>query len=260
MSSRLAIGVILALLAACTDHLPTGSAPEVGPLWTETSRSIDVACFGFFQGSMRFTATRDQLSASQIDMLSRMTVIDGDPICIADGMGCSLTIVDATHTTMIDAIEENSACTNPRKVVSYETFNPFRTSLPCRYAQQLAFGQSATGQSAAPLPADPRCFNGMFTGSDGGAISVGLQVDDATVAHHIELDDCAQSGRVGKLSFSLLDSDGTTVVGTSSPPADAGPNGTCALLDQTFSHAGLFSLQATAVPGLLAGDLTLRFY
>ena len=63
------------------------------------------------------------------------------------------------------------------------------------------------------------------------------------------------------MSFSLLDSDGTTVLGTSSVPADPGANGTCAALDQTFPHTGVFGLQIATEPGLLpADDFFFRFY
>jgi hypothetical protein len=40
-----------------------------------------------------------------------------------------------------------------------------------------------------------------------------------------------------------------------------GANGTCAALDQTFPHTGLFGLPIATAPSLLpAGDLYLRVY
>ena len=252
MNVRLALCSLCAFLVACGQGAVV-SPP--GPLWTETSSSIDLTCSAFFQGSMRFAATRDQLSASQLDMLSRMTVVDGDPICIADGMGCSLTIVDAAQTTMIDAIEDDSVCTNRRKVVSYETFNPFRTSLGCQYAKQAEIVPQAV-----PVTADARCYNGLFTNGSDGAITVTLGVDDASSPHRIELDDCAQPGRAGNLSFTVLDSDGATILGSSAAPVDPGPDGTCAALDLTFPHSGGFALEVAVASGTTPGDLYLRFF
>ncbi len=246
---------LLATVVGCGES--TTGAPTT-PVWTETSRSIDVGCFAFFQGSMRFVASRDQLSPAQVDMLDSISVVDAVPGCVADGMECSLSVVQGDgSTTKIDSLETDSACGTARKVVSFATFDPFRRSLGCQYAKDLTSGQS---NAAQPVPADQRCFNGLFLGADGGTIPITLQVDDATPLHHIELDDCAQSGRVGKLSFTLLDSDGATVLGTSSAPADPGPNGTCAFLDQTFPHTGAFALDVSAAPGVLPGDLSLRFY
>ena len=246
----IAISSFCAFVAAC------GSEPAA-PVWTETSRSIEVGCFAFFQGSMRFRASRDQLSPAQIDMLSSMTVVDAVPGCVADGMECSLSVVQGDgSTTMIGANESDSGCGTARKLVSFATFDPFRRSLGCQYAKDLT-----QPNSAVPVPADQRCFNGLFISDAGGTIPVVLQVDDATAVHHIELDDCAQSGRIGKLSFTLQDGDGTTVLGTSSVPADPGPNGTCASLVQTFPHTGSFTLVVAAETDVMpAGDLSLRFW
>jgi len=245
----IAIGSFCALVAAC------GGEPAA-PVWTETSRSIEVGCGDFFEGSMRFVASRDQLSAAQVDMLSSMTIIDAVPGCVADTMECSLSVVQGdASTTMIRTIESDTACGTARKLVSFATFDPFRRSVGCQYAKNLTLSPRAM-----PIPADERCFNGLFM-SKVGIIPVVLHVDDATAVHHIELDDCAQSGRIGKLSFTLRDSDGTTVLGTSSVPADPGPNGTCAFLDQTFPRTGAFSLEVAVEPDVMpAGDLSLRFW
>ena len=206
---------------------------------------------------MRFAATRDQLSAAQVDMLSRLQIVDSEPVCAGDGMACSLAVAQAGGaTTNIDSIDLNTTCNGSRKVVSFESFDPFRRSLDCQYAKNLTFGQP---NPASPVPPDARCFNGLFVSIDGGAIPVPLQVDDATLLYHIELDDCVQPGRVGKLSFSLRDSDGT-VLGMSNAPADAGPNGTCATRDQAFPHPGTFQLEVTAAAETLPGHLFLRFF
>jgi hypothetical protein len=256
MNGRLAaIGSLCALVAACGEPAPAPGSPLGQPVWTETSSSLDLSCFQYWQGSMRFVATRDQLSAAQLGMLAAMRSIDAVPGCVSDVMGCSLSVVQAdASTTTIDAIETDSACDRPRKVVSFDTFSPFLGSLGCQYAQVLSSGR------AAPVPADARCFNGLFTTTNGATIVLTLQVDDPATVHHIELDACAQVERFGKLFFTVLDSDGTTVLGTSNPPGDAGSNGTCAVLDQTFPRSGLFGLQVVAPPGVLPGDFYLRFY
>ena len=176
---------------------------------------------------------------------------------MADGFECSLSVAQADgSTTMMEAIDLDSACGQPRKLVSFASFEPFRKSLGCGYAKSLTFADPPQA-----VRADERCFNGLFTAGQGDPISIILQIDDAVRTHRIELDGCAQPGRIGKFSFSLVDSDGTTVLGTSSVPADPGADGTCAALDQTFPHTGLFGLQIATEAGLLpAGDLSFRLY
>jgi hypothetical protein len=249
--ARLSI-LFAALLGACSEPPAPEPTPEAQLLWTESSRSIEVSCFGYWVGSMRFVATREQLSVAELDMLSRMRIIDSAASCVADVMGCSLTVAQADGTTTeIDAIETDSTCTDRRKVVSYESFDPFRQSLGCRYAKNSA---------QMTLGPDARCFNGLFTAQAGGVTNLGLRVDDAAPAYHVELVSCAQPERAGKLSFSLRDSDGTTVLGSSAAPADAGPNGACAAHDQTFPRTGTFALEVVAAPEILPGDFYLRFF
>src|SRR5436190_4344807 len=139
MSSReIALACACGLLAACSSKPLDTTSPPGARIWTETSSTLEVSCFGFFQGSMRFVATRDQLSASQLDMLSGMTVIDGAPTCFSDYMGCTVTVGDAEgRTTEIDANESDVVCDRPRRVVSWETFNPFRLGLGCQYAKEI---------------------------------------------------------------------------------------------------------------------------
>jgi hypothetical protein len=255
---QVALGSLCGLLAACSSKPLDTTSPPGARVWTETSSSIEVGCFGFFQGSMRFVATRDQLSPSQLDMLSRMTVVEGDPTCFSDYMGCTVTVGDANGiTTAIDSNESNIVCDRPRQVVSWETFNPFRLGLGCQYAKDLTgFGPDPT----APVTPDARCFNGVFTSGTEDFITVTLGVDDTPPPYHIELDDCAQSGRLGKLWFTVFDSDGATVLGSSAAPADPGPDGTCAALQLTFSHSGGYPLEIGVAPDTLPGDFSLRFY
>jgi len=259
MSRReIALALACGLLAACSSKPLDTTAPPGARIWTETSSSLEVGCFGFFQGSMRFVATRDQLSTSELDTLSGMTVVDGATTCFSDYMGCTVTVGDADgSTTAIDANESNIVCDRPRKVLSWETFNPFRLGLGCQYAKDLTgLGPDPT----VPVTPDARCFNGVFTGGTEGFITVGLGVDDTSPAYRIELDDCAQPGRLGKLSFTMFDSDGATVLGSSAAPADPGPDGTCAALELTFPHAGGYPLEIGVAPDTLPGDFSLRFY
>ena len=245
--ARLAISIVGAL-AGC-------GGGEAEPVWTQASQSIDVGCFNFFSGSMRFSATRDQLSADQPALLSGLRTIEAVPGCTADVTECQIAVTDqAGQQSTFAANQTDSACSTPGKIVSFQSLEPFLQTLGCQYAKNLTYGP------ASPVAADARCFNGLFT-SGGGSIAVTLTVDDAQVARHIELDDCDQPGRLGKLAFTVFDSDGTTALGTATAVPDAGPNHTCTALDVAFPRAGQFPLDVVADPSIMpAGDFYLRFY
>ena len=262
VSARLA--VLSVLLGACGESTlgqppggdPMGGEPTAASIWNASSQSVDVSCFGYWIGSMRFVARRDQLSAAQLDMLSNLKAVDPMPGCADDGLACSLSVAQADgSTTTMTANQIDLACGGATKVISFASFTPFRESIGCWHAKSLTAEEPT-------LNADERCFHGLFIGTGrADPISVTLQIDDTTRTHRIELNDCAHPGRIGKLSFSLLDSDGTTVLGTSTVPADPGVSGTCAALDQTFARSGLFGLEIAMQPDLLpAGDLSFRFY
>jgi hypothetical protein len=234
-------------------------APTPTTLWRQDSQTIDMSCFAFFQGSMRFRANRNQLTADQLALLSNLRAVDAKDECLEDGMECAITIVQADgQATKMDALAGDFNCGQPRQVIAYDTFLPFLHTVDCQHAKDLTF---ATLDRAKPISPDPRCYNGLFVGGGGGAISVALDVPDATSPRHIELDWCDQPGRIDKLHFSVFESDGTTLLGSSVAPACPGVDGTCATLDLTFPHAGSFELGVAVDPGLtLAGDFFLRFY
>jgi hypothetical protein len=251
----LAIIVVAAGAGAVAGCGGAGLATMPPPVWTAESQLIDVRCGDFFSGSMRFSATRDQLSPDQLAMLSNLRVIPAATGCLEDGRSCGITVTDqAGHQTKFDMLELDLACGDARPVVSFDSFQPFMQSLGCQYAKNLTYGP------ASPVAADARCYNGLFTSPDGGSSTVTL-VGDAQAARHIELDDCDQAGRVGKLAFTLLDSDGTTALGTGAAVADPGPNHTCVALDITFPRAGQYPLTVVAGAGIMpAGDFSLHFY
>src|SRR4051812_36415059 len=93
--SGLALGAACSTQKSETDHdagVPDASSDAVvttGPIWTDDSRVIDVSCFAFFQGSKRIRATRDQLSADQLAILSGLRLVSDQPICAEDTLTCT---------------------------------------------------------------------------------------------------------------------------------------------------------------------------
>ena len=263
----LLMGTWIALGASACDKASTAVSDPPGyddaavldtPLWSDSSRSIDVNCFGFFQGSMRFAAPREQLSAAQLSLLSAMRTVNAAPLCAEDGLDCQIAIVQGDgSTTTIESLEMDPDCGQPRKLVSFATFYPFVKTLGCHYAKDLTY---ASPPDAMPVLPDLRCYNGLFTAAAGNIIVV-LQVDDPSIPRYLELDGCDQPGRLGKFLFAVADNDTGTTIATSDPVADPGVDHACARAAVTFPHAGLFNLTVSvAANPMPAGDFYLRFY
>jgi hypothetical protein len=239
--------------ASAAGHSASGASGTSGAVWSDDSRSIAVRCAGFFQGSMRFEAGRDALSAKQLELLSQVKTTSAQNGCPTDLMSCKVSVTNSGGVTAeTDAIEMDPACDTPRTVIEFASFMPFLASLGCRFAKDA---------SDFVLGPDARCFNGVFFPSGGGTTRLPLQIDAAAAPRHLELDDCDAPGRAGKLTFSVLDADGITKLASSLPPASPGADHSCARLDYTFPHTGRFLVDVVAAPDALpAGDLSFRFY
>ena len=233
----------------------SGSSPAV--VWDSSSRSIDLICSSYFGGSMRFAASRDQLTAEQLALLTNLRVVKPDASCIEDSLSCGLTIVQGDGSTLaINSGYGDYGCGVSAPLVAFATLQPFLDTLSCRYSKE-DFSSSTPDGVVTP---DVRCFDGLFIGA-GGEIDLQVPVTDATSRLHVELDDCDQPGRIGNIAFTIFDTDGTTVVGTSLVPADATPDGTCAALTTTVPHAGTLKLQVSITNNPMpAGDFWLRVY
>jgi len=202
-----------------------GSTPVVpATVWNDSSQSIDVTCSSYWTGSTRFVASRAQMTEEQLALLSKLVVVDSGGPCLADGFACSITIVQGDGTSLsIRSVEDDLTCQQSQPVVSYASFKPFADTWPCPSAQG-PLRLSSADDTIAP---DARCYQQLLT-SGTGDLTRSISLTDVRTALHVELDDC-NPGPVGALSFKLLNADGTTL-GTSTAPADPGPNHTCAAL------------------------------
>jgi hypothetical protein len=270
---------LLALGAACSTQksqadqdsgVPDTSSDTVvtsGPIWTNDSRVIDVGCFAFFQGSKRIRATRDQLSADQLGILSSLMLIPPQAYCYADSNACSVAITAGDGTVATYHTEEfDSGCHTTTLVIPYASFSPFLESVPCLSAKQDLSGPADAGAHLPSVIPDPRCYNGVFAAPP-GTVQRLLVVDDPSIPRHLELDSCNDTRRLpAAVHPQLLAPDRTTTL-----PApwmtvtDPGADGTCFRLDYTFPAAGDYVLSIDIDAGFIdagftAGDFYLRFY
>jgi hypothetical protein len=272
-------GCLLALAPACStqqsDATHDSAAPDAspdaaittGPIWTEESQAIDVTCSAYFLGSKRIRATRDQLSADQLGILSSLMLIPPQAYCYADSNACSVAITAADGTVATYHTEEfDSGCHTTTLVIPYASFSPFLESVPCLSAKQDLSGPADAGAHLPSVIPDPRCYNGVFAAPP-GTVQRLLVVDDPSIPRHLELDSCNDTRRLpAAVHPQLLAPDRTTTL-----PApwmtvtDPGADGTCFRLDYTFPAAGDYVLSIDIDAGFIdagftAGDFYLRFY
>ena len=226
-----------------------GGAPAQGdlPVWSDSSRSIDVRCSGYYDGVMRFAASRGQLSSDQLALLSAVRRAGASSSCTVDGMSCQVAITQGDGGAQAFVAAADGWCAaDPGNLIAFQSLKPFLDSLACPYVRP---GLS----SPYTVPLDERCFDALASQSPDTTFKV--SVVDVTRPLHAELDDCDQPGLAGTVSITLLDTDGTTTVASSTPPASSGPNHACATLTATAPHAGQVTIavsgNAMSVPDWL---------
>jgi hypothetical protein len=271
----LTISGLLALGTACSTQkseadqdsgAPDASSDTVvttAPIWTDDSRAIDVSCFGFFQGSKRIRATRDQLSPDQLAILSGLRPIPPKSTCATDTFSCSVAITAADGTVATyDTDQLDSDCGSTKRLIPFASFNPFLQSIPCASAKQSAGFSPDGGETLLSISPDPRCYNGLFAAPP-NPIQRLLVVDDPSIQRHLEFDSCNDTRRSpAVLHPQLLTPDGTTPLPVVwvAVTTDPGPDGTCYRADYTFPAAGAYVLSIDLDAGFTAGDFFLRFY
>ena len=264
-------GLIVTLLASCSTQRQedpghdaavvdtAADATAARPIWSVESRGIAVGCVGFWQGSMSFNASRDQLSGEQLGLLEQMTRVSAGGPCIADGMGCSITVTAPDGSIADYSAEQFDAVCGggpvPANRIGYTSFAPFLETIHCLYAKGAAFGQDPT-----PIPPDVRCSNGLFT-SGPAALDRVLSVDDPGVLHHIDLAGCGYAGREAEKLHLLLFADGaTSPLAQGAIVSTIGPDGACVRLDYTFAAAGKYRMNVVVDSDFGPGDFYFKFY
>lgn len=225
------------------------------PPWTAASQRLAVTCSGLFEGTLRFEAARDELSAEQLQLLDGLRLVGAKPQCLTAGMSCEVTIADAKASRRYLAVDGDPDCPGlAAPLISFASFDPFRQTLGCLYSKATLGGPTPT---AAP---DGRCQHGLFT-TGKGALFVDLRLD-APGPRSLALTSCSGENRRGRVTGALTLPPDTAALATftATDPAAAGPDGTCATLDYAFPQAATYQLEVDVAEGFLpTGDFFLRF-
>jgi len=229
----------------------------VRPIWGTQGDSVFVNCGSDDLGATSFTATRDQLSSEQLQLLSAMQEVP-NPAPAAScrrtaDMDCFMRVSYNDNTTADHwARPSDETCdpSPPEKLVSFATFDPFRQTLGCWYSKQLTAAANEAAAGSGPLPAlDPNavCEHGIVPAP--GTTRVGLKVLDGA-SHHIALHNCNLVADQGQIELQLFDPTGSALLARSAAPTTPvdPDDGTCQAIDFTFPAAGTYVLEMVVPP------------
>jgi len=226
------------------------------PVWGAQGMSIaSGTCGDDDVGAMQFTATRDQLSAEQLQLLSAMQEVpDPRPTCPTGQMQCFMQIFyDEGAPENWYARPSDGTCYNipneTERVISYSTFDPFRQTLGCWYSRQLtdAVNAAAGGDGVLPvLEPSAICQHGLVVAA-GATMTVGVDVP-AAGGRQMRLHFCNQVADAGRPDLQLRDSTGANILARGAVPGDTGTTGDCQAIEYDFSSPGTYLLRLIVPP------------
>jgi hypothetical protein len=239
----------------CTSASLTVDFPAVpaGLVWDGHGEAVSVACTTS-AGFMSFEATRAQLSADQIGLLSAVTSLDQPAAgCVTDGTACTLAVTNSAGPQRVwSARTGNGHCDGDAgAVVSLATLDPFLQALGCPYGNDVA--AAAASASIADLPVlqpGQTCGTSIDTTAAGGTYRLALAVPApagaaANPSRHLELDNCSGSQGSSRVVAQLYDPTGTVLLASAAPL-----NGSSwsQVIDYAFAQAGTYILNVVVGP------------
>jgi hypothetical protein len=236
------------LLAAGCDTAAGGRAETTAP-WTWDSEAVEIACASPRAGSMRFRASRDELSPLQLALLENLQLDRPRTGCSQQVMSCTLTVTRHQQRVVLHTDQMDGGC-GQAQVIPYYQFEGLRETLGCRYSKE---------PSDDPLEADPRCFHGLEPARLADPTPLTLRVVEPVDAE-IELAGC-DGAVTGHLTAQLRDSAWSWVVSAASLSSATGPDRTCVSLPRRLTVPGDYFLTLALDPGVSAtGAVYLRFH
>ncbi|HYP75978.1 MAG TPA: hypothetical protein VER12_08490 [Polyangiaceae bacterium] len=207
--------------------------------WNEHSQHLEVDCFGFFSGSMRFSAARADLSSEQLLALEKLEPRPATG-CSSDSLECNLVITDAQG----DVTEFNGA----EYGFCDDYVIPLTEELGCKFAKY----------SAPALPPSSGCLHGFYS-SGARVIEQPLMLAEANRTYHVELDECSASTRSGRVTVSLRGDEPSPPLAVGMPVSDPGARGTCLAFDVEVQAPVTATLVITTTAAFDAGDFYMNF-
>lgn len=205
--------------------------------WDERSQRVELRCFGFFEGTMRFRADRAQLSAEQLQLLEGLRFGPPGATCLADGMSCDVAITsDRGEVTHFDTVQGDSPCNRLEPGLAYASFQPLLDQIDCKFSLQ----------SKNPLFPSEGCLQGF---SATGTVRQQLMLADAKRSYHVELEQCSSRMRPDQYTLELYGADPSVPLAVGKPIADPDMRGACLAFDVEVETATLAELVITTPSG-----------
>lgn len=240
---HLVCGSVCLVALACGETTTSGAEAP----WSTQSAALEMQCGGFFEGAMRFRATRDELSERELTLLASLKTTKGAADCPEDISGCRVKITDDAGGVADYVATAEDYCGGETTQIAYDSLSPLLSTIGCKYAKE----------SVDVLEPDPRCLHGMFAYSGGSTIHQSITVPDATATHQIALLYCDGTDRLPNVSMTLTASDGT-MVAVGAPVEDPGTDRVC--MQMSFSNVSRGELVITTTTAYTPqGDFFLRF-
>ncbi len=241
-----------------------------GPVWTPTSRRIELSSFGYWQGSSGYAKDRADLTQEQLAALEGLGTTEPPTTVGADFTSYRIRILDEDGTfaeyraaagNVRDSDEGSAAGVLP--TIDIATLEPFLATFKCLSARQ-ADGISRTSDTpidpsgadmdkAVRLPVDTGCINGVFVPYKCSDTIFTFDVS-APATYDIVGGRCLEA-----LGLRVYASDRKTLLAESSP----GTNESCFTLRHAFDPGSyVLVLSKTNVAGCgtdgKAGDTSVR--
>lgn len=195
--------------------------------WTPTTKHIEIACFGFFDGFATFRADRAELSTEQVALLARQTGVPGSTYDDNDDqIHCVVTTRDAAQHEHQFTIAGNSELIGPPPDFAGIGGEGGEGSVDYPMAAVLGCEFHHPFNGPPPFLANPFCVREMPDSREPE-----LELATPGKPYHVELIHCGQQS-IGDTTLQLFGADPNTPLATGvTPPDGPGPDDACLVLD-----------------------------
>ena len=232
-----------------------GAASE--HFWTTATQRIELSCFGFFDGFAIFRATRAELSAEQLALLTGQTGVPGSTYDDNDDqIHCVVTTSDAQAQERQFTLDRVGDLLGVGPILGEggaagQGGEPAATLLGCEFHHPFS------GAQTRPFSANPQCVSEIWP--EGNVSTFRLDLARPDTPYHVELVNCTEES-LGSTKVELFGTDPATPLATGVTPSDPGRDQACLVLDVRVAVPVVARLVFTSPTGVgpAISEMTFR--